>query len=170
MSGKEANDPSLPELEVLIEEFRQSGLRELHARCGDLEVYLSQDGDASGLDAPRVSVAAAATRAAPVAAASAAAAAPVAPAATSSAPVIPEGSVLVTAPYLGTFYRAPKPGAPTYVEIGGSVGAESEVCLVEVMKLFTAVRAGTAGKVVQVLASDGDLVSAGQPLFVIQPE
>jgi len=179
MSGKDANDPTfsevpglpelpgLPEFEVLIEEFRQSGLRELHARCGDLEVYLSQDGDASGLDAPRVSVAAPTARAAPAIPAPAAAPAPAAP---SSAPAVPEGSVLVTAPYLGTFYRAPKPGAPAYVEIGGSVSAESEVCLVEVMKLFTAVRAGAAGKVVQVLASDGDLVLAGQPLFVIQPE
>lgn len=172
MSGKDANDPTLPELEILIEEFRQSGLRELHARCGDLEVYLSQDSDASGLDAPRVSVAAPAARAVPVSTASSAAPASAAPssAAPSSAPAAPEGSVLVTAPYLGTFYRAPKPGAPAYVEIGGSVSTESEVCLVEVMKLFTAVRAGVAGKVVQVLASDGDLVSAGQPLFVIQPE
>jgi len=167
MSGKDANDPMLPELEVLIEEFRQSGLRELHARYGDLEVYLSQDSDASGLDGPRVSVAAPAARAVPVATASSAAPVSAAP---SSAPAAPEGSVLVTAPYLGTFYRAPKPGAPAYVEIGGSVSTESEVCLVEVMKLFTAVRAGVAGKVVQVLASDGDLVSAGQPLFAIQPE
>jgi acetyl-CoA carboxylase biotin carboxyl carrier protein len=167
MSGKDTNDPALPELEVLIEEFRQSGLRELHARCGDLEVYLSQDSDASGLDAPRVSVAAPAAHAVPVATASSAAPVSAAP---SSAPAAPEGSVLVTAPYLGTFYRAPKPGAPAYVEIGGSVSTESEVCLVEVMKLFTAVRAGVAGKVVQVLASDGDLVSAGQPLFAIQPE
>lgn len=167
MSGKDANDPALPELEVLIEEFRQSGLRELHARCGDLEVYLSQDSDASGLDAPRVSVAAPAAHAVSVATASSAAPVSAAP---SSAPATPEGSVLVTAPYLGTFYRAPKPGAPAYVEIGGSVSTESEVCLVEVMKLFTAVHAGVAGKVVQVLASDGDLVSAGQPLFVIQPE
>ncbi|MCK9542506.1 MAG: acetyl-CoA carboxylase, biotin carboxyl carrier protein [Novosphingobium sp.] len=166
MSG---NDP-LADLERLIEEFKHSGLRELHARCGDLEVYLSQESGASGLDAPRVSVSAPASGAV-------AGAAPVAPASPSDAPPAaaperdwPENASLVRAPYLGTFYRAPKPGSPPYVEIGASVSADTEVCLVEVMKLFTAVRAGTEGRVAEVLASDGELVSAGQPLFVILPE
>lgn len=167
MSGKDPDETSLPELELLIAEFKQSGLRELHARCGELEVYLSQDADASGLDAPRVSVAAPVASAAPASKAAAPAAAVAAPA---GAPAVPDGAVVVTAPYLGTFYRAPKPGAPNYVEVGGRVSAETEVCLVEVMKLFTAVRAGAAGTVLEVLASDGDLVSAGQPLFVIRPE
>jgi acetyl-CoA carboxylase biotin carboxyl carrier protein len=75
----------------------------------------------------------------------------------------------VLAPYLGTFYRSPKPGSPPYVELGQTVGSEDEVCLVEVMKLFTAVRAGIAGTIAQVLAKDGDIVEAGQPLFVITP-
>ncbi|MEE4453356.1 acetyl-CoA carboxylase biotin carboxyl carrier protein [Novosphingobium resinovorum] len=167
MSGKDPDETSLPELELLIAEFKQSGLRELHARCGELEVYLSQDADASGLDAPRVSVAAPVASAAPASKAAAPAAAVAAPA---GAPAVPDGAVVVTAPYLGTFYRAPKPGAPNYVEVGGRVSAETEVCLVEVMKLFTAVRAGASGTVLEVLASDGDLVSAGQPLFVIRPE
>ncbi|AOR79667.1 biotin/lipoyl-containing protein [Novosphingobium resinovorum] len=166
MSGKDPDETSLPELELLIAEFKQSGLRELHARCGELEVYLSQDADASGLDAPRVSVAAPVASAAPASKAAPAAAV----AAPAGAPAVPDGAVVVTAPYLGTFYRAPKPGAPNYVEVGGRVSAETEVCLVEVMKLFTAVRAGAAGTVLEVLASDGDLVSAGQPLFVIRPE
>lgn len=168
MSFKETTDTPLPELELLIAEFKQSGLRELHARCGELEVYLSQNTDASGLDAPRVSVAAPVASAAPAAPKAAAPASTVA--APAGAPSVPDGAVIVTAPYLGTFYRAPKPGAPNYVEIGGKVTAETEVCLVEVMKLFTAVRAGASGTVLEVLAKDGDLVSAGQPLFVIQPE
>jgi len=156
-------------LEILIEEFRRAGLRELHVRHGEMEIYLSQDSDAAGLDGARVSVTrnqTVAPAAVPAVAASAPKAAP-APAASASHP---EGSVLVRAPYLGTFYRSPKPGSPAYVEIGDSVSAESEVCLVEVMKLFTAVRAGAAGRVVEVLAGDGELVAADQPLFVIAPE
>lgn len=161
-------DP-LKDLEQLVEEFRRSGLRELHARCGDLEVYLSHDADAGGLDAPRVSV----SQGAPAALA-ASAATPV----STSAPAIatpaadadcPEGAVLVLAPYLGTFYRAPKPGAPVYVEADSEVTAETELCLVEVMKLFTAVRAGVSGRVVRILAGDGELVQAGQPLFAVMP-
>ena len=49
------------------------------------------------------------------------------------------------------------------------VAAETELCLVEVMKLFTAVRAGVSGKVVQVMAIDGELVAADQPLFAVMP-
>ena len=76
---------------------------------------------------------------------------------------------MVCAPYLGTFYRSPKPGSPPYVEVGSTVSAESELCLVEVMKLFTAVRAGVAGMIVQIMASDGELVTADQPLFAVMP-
>lgn len=161
-------DP-IPDLEQLIEDFKRSGLRELHGKFGDLEVYLSQDADAPGLDAPRQRVSAAPARsAATVAAPAPAAGAHGAPAVVVEASW-PDDATVVRAPYLGTFYRSPKPGAAPYVELGASVGADSELCLVEVMKLFTAVRAGTAGKISQVLAGDGELVAAGQPLFVIIP-
>jgi acetyl-CoA carboxylase biotin carboxyl carrier protein len=156
----------LADLETLIDEFKRSGLRELQARHGEFEIYLSQDKDAVGLggSAPVVQV----QRGAPVAAALVAASAPVT-ALAPAAPDVPAGAVVVCAPYLGTFYRSPKPGSPPYVEIGSTVSAESELCLIEVMKLFTAVRAGVAGKVVQVMASDGELVAADQPLFAVMP-
>jgi acetyl-CoA carboxylase biotin carboxyl carrier protein len=161
-------DP-LKDLEKLVEEFRQSGLRELHARTGELEIYLSQDPDAPGLDGPSVTLSTpaqpAAINTAPVVAATASAPASAAAAAAAN---VPEGATIVAAPYLGTFYRSPKPGAPAYVELGSDVTAESELCLVEVMKLFTAVRAGVAGKVVAIFASDGDLVQADQPLFAVK--
>ena len=76
---------------------------------------------------------------------------------------------LVRAPYRGTFYRAPKPGAKPYVEIGDVVAAEADLCLVEVMKLFTAVRAPQGGKIHSVVARDGELVESGQALFVLVP-
>jgi biotin carboxyl carrier protein len=80
-----------------------------------------------------------------------------------------DGGEISRAPYLGTFYRAPKPGEASFVELGATVGAESELCLVEVMKLFTSVRAGIAGTIAHVLAVDGQMVEAGQPLFAIEP-
>ena len=80
---------------------------------------------------------------------------------------LPEGCVAVPAPLLGSFYRAAKPGAAPYVEVGQRVEVDTELCLIEVMKLFTTVQAGVAGVVQEVLAKDGDMVEFGQPLFVI---
>jgi acetyl-CoA carboxylase biotin carboxyl carrier protein len=77
--------------------------------------------------------------------------------------------VVVRAPSLGTFYRAPKPGAEPYVEVGTEVTASSQLALLEVMKLYTAVEAGTDGVVTKILVEDGELVEHDQPLFVIDP-
>jgi acetyl-CoA carboxylase biotin carboxyl carrier protein len=82
---------------------------------------------------------------------------------------MPSGHVVVPAPSLGTFYRAPKPGAPSFIEIGQAVVPETELCLVEVMKLFTTLRAGVSGIIRQILVSDGEMIETGQPLFVIEP-
>ena len=60
----------------------------------------------------------------------------------------------VRAPNLGTFYRSPKPGAPPYVQVGQRVEPSTEVCIIEVMKLFTSVHAGFRGVVRQVLVED----------------
>ena len=81
----------------------------------------------------------------------------------------PEGAIVIVAPYLGTFYRSPKPGSSAFVEIGQRVAADTELCLVEVMKLFTSVRAGSDGIVHAVLATDGQLVEADQPIIVLMP-
>jgi len=161
-----SDDKRLAELEHLIEEFKHSGLRELQARCGDFEIFLSQEADAAGLEG---TVKVQAQQHATPTAASDAPADSVSVASQPPHEDWPEDAVVVRAPYLGTFYRSPKPGSPAYVEIGSPVTDDSELCLVEVMKLFTAVRAGVAGTVAQVLASDGDLVVADQPLFVVTP-
>jgi len=168
MSGKD----TISDIEQLIAEFEASGLRELHARRGDFEIYLSNDADAPGLDGPPSASAPVAGRrqaAAKAPAASAPASASPAVAAPAAEASFPDGAVVIRAPYLGTFYRAPKPGAPAYVEVGQQVTQDSEMCLVEVMKLFTAVRASCGGTVHAVLANDGDMVAADQPLFVVIP-
>jgi acetyl-CoA carboxylase biotin carboxyl carrier protein len=71
----------------------------------------------------------------------------------------------VTAPLLGTFYRAPRPGAPPFVEVGSEVEPDTVIGIMEVMKLMNTVRAGVRGRVAQILARDGALVEYGEVLL-----
>ncbi len=73
----------------------------------------------------------------------------------------------VTAPLLGTFYRAPKPGAPPFVEVGAMVEDDTIIGIIEVMKLMNTVRAGVRGRVTEILARDGVLVEFGEPLLKV---
>lgn len=168
MTHKPEIDQPVDHVRLLMEEFTRSGIATLHLRSGSFEVLLSNDAAAPGLSGaqqtPAVFAPAAASAVAAPTAPPAAVAAP-APAAAPSA--VPEGAIVIAAPNLGTFYRSPKPGAAAYVEIGGKVRADEEICLIEVMKLFTAVKAGQAGTIVAVLAEDGAMVEAGQPLFAL---
>lgn len=79
----------------------------------------------------------------------------------------PLGAVQVTSPTVGTFYRAPEPGAKPYVEIGSRVSPDTTVCLIEVMKLMNSIAAGAAGVVVRILVDDATLVECGQMLILI---
>jgi acetyl-CoA carboxylase biotin carboxyl carrier protein len=72
------------------------------------------------------------------------------------------------APLLGTFYRAPKPGAPAYVQLGGQVTADSIVGIIEVMKLMNTVRAGVSGTVTEIIVADGALVEFGATLMRVR--
>jgi acetyl-CoA carboxylase biotin carboxyl carrier protein len=81
----------------------------------------------------------------------------------------PRGLIDVTAPMVGTFYRAPGPGAPPFVEVGSSVEEGTQVCILEVMKLMSAVAAGTAGVVAEVCRANGEVVGYGDLLFRVRP-
>ena len=81
-----------------------------------------------------------------------------------------DGLVEVASPMVGTFYRAPSPGAPPFVEVGSAVETGTQVCIIEVMKLMNSVTAGVAGKVTHVLAQNAQPVEAGQPVIAIRPE
>jgi len=79
------------------------------------------------------------------------------------------GYIPVLAPTLGIFYRAPKPGAPAFVQEGGPVQETDTVCIIEVMKLFNHIKAGASGRVVKVCAENGAMVEHNQVLFLIDP-
>ena len=78
-----------------------------------------------------------------------------------------DGHVL-TSPIVGTFYAAPSPDSPPYVEIGGRVEKGQVVCIVEAMKLMNEIEADVSGTVSSVVPDNGDPVEFGAPLFVIQ--
>lgn len=74
----------------------------------------------------------------------------------------------VPAPLLGTFYRAPKPGAPAFVEVGAKVDDNTIIGIIEVMKLMNTVRAGVSGTVADIPAKDGALVEYGETLLRVR--
>ncbi len=94
---------------------------------------------------------------------------PAAPAAAPAVAASADAGQDVPSPMLGTFYRAPKPGAPPFVEVGAQVEADTVIGIIEVMKLMSTVRAGLRGRVTQILASDGVLVEFGEVLLRISP-
>lgn len=157
--------PTPQDIESLVEIFDRSDWAEMHLKTDTLEIFLSNDPQArrpsSAVAAPIASVPA-----------GVAAPAPTAPTASSHATPargVPDGMFAVRAPNLGTFYRAPKPGAPPYVEIGQKITADTEVCLIEVMKLFTPVKAGIDGTVREIWSNDGQMVEFEQILVIIEP-
>jgi acetyl-CoA carboxylase biotin carboxyl carrier protein len=79
------------------------------------------------------------------------------------------GLFSVRAPIVGTFYRAPKPGAAPFVEVGSMVDEQSVIGIIETMKLMNSIPAGARGEIVEILASNGTLVEAGQTLMRLKP-
>jgi acetyl-CoA carboxylase biotin carboxyl carrier protein len=91
-----------------------------------------------------------------------------APAAPSPSPAAASDGLSISAPMLGTFYRAEAPGAAPFVEVGTRVEPDTVVCLIEVMKMMNSVAAGVSGTVVEVCAQNGELVEHGDPLFRVE--
>jgi acetyl-CoA carboxylase biotin carboxyl carrier protein len=86
-----------------------------------------------------------------------------------SATAVDDGSTLIRSPMVGTFYAAANPESPPFVKVGDQVGPDKTVCIIEAMKVFNEIPAECSGKIVAVLASNGDAVEFGQPLFRVEP-
>ena len=76
--------------------------------------------------------------------------------------------ILAVAPTIGTFYRAPGPGAPPFVEVGSRVEPDTIVCIIEVMKMMNSVPAGLAGTIAEIHVENAEPVEYAQPLFRIE--
>jgi len=81
--------------------------------------------------------------------------------------VVGEKQFLVTSPIVGTFYRAPSPESPAFVEVGSQVSKGSVLCIVEAMKIMNEIESEVGGKVAGILVENAQPVEYGQPLFII---
>lgn len=79
-----------------------------------------------------------------------------------------EDGRVVNSPLAGTFYTAPAPGEPAFVEVGDSVNPGDVLCIIESMKMMNEIAAETGGLVVEILVGDGEPIATGQALFRIQ--
>jgi len=141
---------SRADIEAILAAFEASDWRSINLKVDGIEVALSKDGG-------------------PLPSTQVASLPPVLhPKPASVSEPVDDGSLAVFAPSLGSFYRAPKPGAAPFTELGARVAVGDDLCLIEVMKLLTSVKSPCAGEVTAILASDGDLVEHGQPLFRIR--
>ena len=151
----------LRKLKKLIDLVEESGIAEIEVTEGEEKVRITRS-----LAAPQpVYAAAPAVAAAP--APSAAAAAPVAAEVAPAAPAR-DLSKAQTSPMVGTFYRAPGPNAPVFVEVGQSVNAGDTLCIIEAMKLMNEIEAERSGVVKEILVENGQPVEFGEPLFIIE--
>lgn len=138
-----------------------------------LDVQRAGSAVAAAAAAPSVATASAPATVTPAPAAAAAAGPVAAPAADAPAkPAAPAvtidpGLTPVNAPMLGIFYHCPSPGAAPFVKEGDTVKPDDTIGLIEVMKLFSNVSAGVAGRIVKVVAENAALVEHGQPLILI---
>lgn len=170
------NDKLARDIGILAALFKEGGWTEIRVESDTLGLLLSNDRATPGIGQEGVVVRPAPAPAPAPARAPAPAPAPVGagpiparPPAATDEPIDPAWAV-VPAPNLGTFYRSPKPGAAPFVEVGQHVKAGSELCLIEVMKLFTSVRADLTGTVRHIAVADAELVEGGQPLIYIEPD
>ncbi len=81
----------------------------------------------------------------------------------------PEGLEEITSPMVGTFYRAPSPGADPFSDVGTTIDEESVVCIIEAMKVMNEIKAEMRGQIVEILVENGEPVEFGQPLFLVKP-
>ncbi len=110
-----------------------------------------------------------AVAAAPVVAASVPAAAQAAPQKNAAVKEEPASNYYkVTSPMVGTFYRAPSPDSPPFVDVGASVGKGQTLCIIEAMKLMNELESEVSGVVRKILVENGTPVEFGQPLMEIE--
>jgi len=153
----------LRKLKKLIDLVQESGIGEIEITEGEEKVRISRQ-----LAAPPMVMAHPGMQPMvmpPAAGPAQSASGPSAPA--TSVPPEPQGHALKS-PMVGTFYRAPSPGAPSFVEVGQSVSKGQTLCIIEAMKLLNEIESDVAGTIKAILVENGQPVEYGQPLFLIE--
>lgn len=75
----------------------------------------------------------------------------------------------IKSPMVGTFYSSPSPDAKAFVNVGSVVNADTDVCIIEAMKVFNNIKAETSGVIAKILVNNGQTVEFGQTLFLVRP-
>ncbi|MBI2526055.1 MAG: acetyl-CoA carboxylase biotin carboxyl carrier protein [Candidatus Rokubacteria bacterium] len=161
-------DLSYDDVQNILKIIDASSLEELRLEIGDLTLVVRQRGaraEAAPETAPEATVAPPLAASTPREAAPAPGVAP-RPGREQRAA---EGEFELKAPMVGTFYRAPRPGAPPFVEVGSLVDPDDVVCIIEVVTLMNSITTGCRGRIGEVLAEKGELVEYGQPLMPVAP-
>ena len=148
----------------LIELLEESNIGEIEIKEGEESVRISRHGNQPAAPVAYAAPAPVAPAPAP-AAAPAPAEAPVAEAAAPAAAPVADNAVL--SPMVGTFYRAPSPEAPSFVEVGQTVRVGDVLCIVEAMKMMNQIEADRAGTVIAIHVENGEAVEFDQPLISI---
>jgi acetyl-CoA carboxylase biotin carboxyl carrier protein len=140
----------------LIELLEESDVAEIEIHEGEESVRISRTSSVTpmAMAAPIAAPAAAAPATSPTKAAEPA------------PPAEPEGHI-IRSPMVGTFYRAPSPGAKPFVSEGQSVSAGETLCIIEAMKILNQIESDKSGKVKEILVENGQPVEYNEPLFVI---
>ena len=153
------------DLKRILDALREAEVNEFSLETPDYKIQLKRGNDivqyVTSAPAPLVS-APTPILAAPIAATTAPVNVPEA-----AASIAPKGNV-VKAPIVGTFYRSPSPDAPSYAEVGDRVEAGKVICIIEAMKLMNEIESEFSGVIREILATNGQPVEYGQPLFVIE--
>ncbi len=164
------SDHEVRQITALVDTLDRSNFDYLQVDVGAVKVTIGK----GALPAPSGSLAGSVPASVP--AVSGPAASVPAPVSTVAAPVPPVAVAAVpttwqpiTATTMGRYYSRPDPNSPPFVQVGGRIGAEDTVCLIEVMKLFNAITAGVEGTVMRVCVEDAAVVEFGQVLFYVQP-
>ncbi|CAM4169210.1 acetyl-CoA carboxylase biotin carboxyl carrier protein [Jeotgalicoccus halotolerans] len=143
---------NLEQVDSLIEKMERASLTEISYKDKDVDIKLKRELTPEA--APAVQTVQ--TQSAP----------PVQSPAKESQPE--DEGLVVRAPMVGTFYKAPSPEAEAYVKVGDTVSSTSVVCILEAMKLFNEIQAEVSGEVTEILVDDGDMVEYNQPLFKLR--
>ena len=159
----------------IIRYLDESNFNELRLQLGDLRLVVNRTGSVAPLPDIADAAATGPTAATPPSPPPPPAIEPPAMPAAETAPQAAEpaqGSlrITITSPMLGTFYRAPAPGEPPFVDVGTVVDEDTTVCIIEVMKLFSTIKAEKRGRIARVSVEDGQLVEYGQVLFLLEPD
>jgi acetyl-CoA carboxylase biotin carboxyl carrier protein len=151
-------------IKKLIELLEESNIGELEIKEGEESVRIARNsGTVQYLNAPMQGYAPAPAQA-PVSAAAPVAAAP------ASAPVAAAPAAsghIIKSPMVGTYYGAPSPGSPNFIEVGKQVKVGDVICIIEAMKMMNQITADKAGVIESILVQDGNPVEFDQPLVTI---